>query len=217
MNSITITSYFSKNGIPSINLTPTIRIWEVNTNILLIGSPDGINLNVDGIMSEMISLPAGTQDGFYKFEFTQSLGFDSSKQYLIKVDGGVSENNYQRYQISQIEPIVDVVDAIFNEPIIQHTQVGSFGEKINQISANTQQLTLNLIDVMDLLNLVLKYDTNRTKIDIVNHTLTVYDDDCSTPLRTFKLYDANGIPSVADVIERRPIAIGTTDGQPVCN
>lgn len=217
MNSITITSHFSKNGIPSINLTPTIRIWEVNTHTLLIGAPDGTKLNIDGIMTEMVSSPAGTQDGFYKFEFTTILGFDDSKQYLIKVDGGASENNYQRYQVSQIDPIIDVVDAMFNEPIIQHTQVGSFGEKINQLSANTEQLTLNLIDVMALLDLVLKYDTNRTKIDIVNHTLTVYDDDCSTPLRTFKLYDANGIPSVADVIERRPIAIGTTDGQPVCN
>jgi hypothetical protein len=217
MNSIIITSHFSKNGIPSINLSPTIRIWEVNSNNdLLIGSPDGIKLNTDGFMTEMIS-SSGTQDGFYKFEFTSILGFDDSKQYLIKVDGGSSETGFQRYQVSQIDPIIDVVDAIFNEPIVQHTQLGSFGEKINQISANTQQLTLNLIDVMALLDLILKYDTNRTKIDIVNHTLTVYDDDCSTPLRTFKLYDANGTPSVADVIERRPITVGTTDGQPVCN
>jgi hypothetical protein len=46
--------------------------------------------------------------------------------------------------------------------------------------------------------------------------MIIYDDDCVTPLRTFSLRDAGGLPSTTDICERVPIAAGTTDGKDTC-
>lgn len=35
-------------------------------------------------------------------------------------------------------------------------------------------------------------------------TLTIYDDDCTTPLQTFYLKDSNGNLSITEVCERVP-------------
>jgi len=59
-------------------------------------------------------------------------------------------------------------------------------------------------------------DTNRTKIDDVAKTLTVYDDDCTTVLRVFQLLDQNGNPSTDSVCERKPTSTGPGDNKPVC-
>ena len=85
---------------------------------------------------------------------------------------------------------------------------------INNINNNTNQLILDATQIKDLINLLLKYETNRTRIDPVNKTLTVYDDDCTTVLRVFQLLDENGNLSTNSVCERRPVA--ATDGKPTC-
>lgn len=205
MSSKTIVSYFSKNGVPSIGLSPTIRIWELSPNKLLIGTPDGTVSDIDGTMTEVVS-DTGIQDGFYSFEFLDTMGYVPSKQYLVKIDGGISEQGFARYQVSQIDSVtVDIANAVWDEPCINHTQTGTVGEKLNQLSANSEQQLIKLLDVQELIRLILKYDTNRTRIDVSTHTLTVYDDDGVTPIQTFQLYDACGQLNVADVIERRPM------------
>jgi hypothetical protein len=234
--SIIITSFFTNNGIPAIGLSPSIRIWEINSgNTLVIGFPEGTHdsgngIGTDGTMLEIYDNtvgipgsgplpPSGSRDGFYKFEFTEAMGFDELKTYLVRCDGGSSLNTTERYQISQIDPsqnVESIADSILNAPATNHLVVGSIGEKINYTHSNTEQLALSVLDVQQLIELLMKYETNRTKIDPVNQTLTVYDDDCTTPLRTFKLLDSNGIPSVSEVCERIPQASGTSDGQTVC-
>lgn len=234
--SIIITSFFTNNGNPAIGLSPTIRIWELNTgNTLIIGYPEGTHdsgngIGTDGTMLEIYDntigipgsgpLPAsGSRDGFYKFEFTEAMGYDAFKTYLVRSDGGSSLNINERYQISQIDPsqnLQAITDAILDAPATNHLQVGSIGEKINFTHSNTEQLALSVLDVQQLIHLLMKYETNRTRIDPINHTLTVYDDDCTTELRTFKLLDSSGQPSISQVCERLPQASGTSDGQTVC-
>ena len=51
----------------------------------------------------------------------------------------------------------------------------------------------------------------RTRIDPTSKTLTVYDEDCTTILRVFNLYDSTGTPSVVDVCERKPVTKGPGD------
>jgi len=51
---------------------------------------------------------------------------------------------------------------------------------------------------------VLKYSKNRTKIDATAFTLTVYDDDGTTPLEVFDLKDENGVASITSIFERIP-------------
>ncbi len=234
MSFYTITSYITHNGVPATGLSPTIRIWEIGPihNTLIIGEPEGTGdpgtgVGTDGTMMEVfdktVGIPGsgdlpidGSRDGFYSFTFTDAMGYSASKSYVVRVDGGSSLPIYERYQTANIVSTSGIVDSILNEPVIDHTQIGSVGAILNQTHANTQQTVLNMVDVLDMIQLVLKYDTNRTKIDPANFTLTIYDNDCVTPLRTFKLLDSLGHPSVTDVCERSPQSTNTTDGLPTC-
>lgn len=244
MANIVITSYFSDKGHPTTGLSPIIRIWEVNDfdQTLIIGSVNGTHdpgpvgggaipgtgVGTNGIMIEMFDktagvgsggLPiAGDRDGMYRYNFDTFNGYDPNKSYMVRIDGGPTLNANDRYQMINFNAdtnIVDaVVDAVYNATATDYLLPGSFGELFNQTNANTDQLVLDVSDLMVLLDLTLKYQTNRTKIDHMAKTLTVYDDDCVTPLRVFNLYDHNNTLSVNEVCERRPVI--ANDGRPIC-
>lgn len=166
-----ITAHFSKKGSPQLGLSPTIKIWEITSvsNVVVIPS---------GNMSEI-------GDGLYKYTHTS---YDYAKNYAFIIDGGASLGA-ERYQISVNESYVeDISSRVYEEPVISHNTVGSFGELI----ANTNVL----------IELLLKYSQNRTKIDSTTKTLTIYDDDNITPIQIFQLKDTNGNPSITNIFER---------------
>jgi len=213
-----INSYFENNSGPLTGLTPTIRIWDVDgaSQTLIIGSPNGTGSNIDGTMVEVDD--GTSQDGFYKYEFTVGLGFDVTRTYLARVDGGAALNRL-RYQVVRFDPNTnlganEVADAVWDASVIDHNTVGTMGEYQNNIEIIR---TVDIPALFNLIDLLRKYETNRTRIDTTTNTLTIYDDDCSTPLRVFKLLDSSATPSVADVCERVPqIGGGSTDGQTEC-
>lgn len=219
-----INSLFTNGGLPATDIGtitpgyPSVRVWEVDgtTQTLIIGSPSGTGQITDGIMLEIVTGSPATSDGFYTFLFTDIVGYDGAKKYLIRTDGGPSLAVADRYQVGEIEPLVDeMANAVWDEQLApDHQQIGSAGLTLSQIKADTTQLFLDLANVSDLVNLLLKYDTNRTKIDDVANTLTVYDDDCTTVLRVFQLLDQTGTPSTDSVCERKPVS--ASDGKPVC-
>ena len=49
-----------------------------------------------------------------------------------------------------------------------------------------------------------KFNTNRSVINATNNTLTIYDDDGTTPIKVFDLKDNAGAPSVDEIYERAP-------------
>jgi|OM-RGC.v1.024672468 hypothetical protein len=73
-----IISFFRENGSPKTGLTPTIDIWE----------KDGTHTVNGAAMTEI----AG---GFYYYDFT---AYDTSKDYVIRTDGGATLEDYERYQ-----------------------------------------------------------------------------------------------------------------------
>ena len=79
------------------------------------------------------------------------------------------------------------------------------GRYLNDNHANGQQLIIDVATATTLIQTLLKYSANRTRIDKVNNTLTVYEDNGTTPLKVFELRDSNFSPSVAEVAERYPI------------
>jgi len=230
MSEIIITSYFASNGVPSIGLTPSLRIWEITNNgqDLIIGDSEGTgnagpagggngagSTGVDGVMVEVVDNSAS--DGFYRYTFDEFNGYDPLKCYVFRVDGGDTLNPSERYQAGELsieQNAEALVDLIYNEPANEHIVTGSFGEVINQINATTAQTFMDLGDVMELVELVRKYNTNRTRVDMATNQLTVYDDDCVTPLRVFNMLNGNGEPSLSEMCERVPTA--ASDGQPVC-
>lgn len=216
-----ISSYFENNTGPITGLSPTIRIWEISAtgNTLLVGAPCGVAQSTDGAMVEVSACgsPATTQDGFYSFNFSAALGYDPTKFYVIRVDGGSSLASQFRYQSAELTP----AQAISNEGVwdvqrASHLLSGSTGEALSQIKADTtnisDKLYLDADSVLDVVQLMLKMDAGRTKIDPAAKTLTIYDTDCTTVLRTFELYDSNGNKSITDVCERIPRVKGPGDG-----
>ena len=228
MSEITITSYFEDDNGPLTGLSPTIRIWEVGSsgNDLVIGSPCGSGSSSDGNMVGVGDCGSpSTQDGFYTFTFTSALGFDTTKNYALRIDGGVSLSQSIRYQSAVISPTDStegLADTVWNANASEYS-LGSpttMGGLINGTFTSVETIRVTDIPVLfAVMDLIRKYNTNRTKIDIFTQTLTIYDDDCVTPLRVFKLYDHTGTPSTEEVCERRGYSgsplIGP-DGYPTC-
>jgi hypothetical protein len=224
MAQIEINSLFANNGVPATNIAaatpgyPTVRVWEVNGAVqtLIVGAPSGTGQSTDGIMLEIDDGGSPeTKDGFYTFLFTDTIGYDPTKKYLVRSYGGTSLPAADRYQTAEINPIEEtIINGVWDEDRTEHLGTNSTGLALNQIKADTTQLFLDLDTVNDLVTLLLKFDTNRTKINDTAKTLTVYDNDCTTVLRVFRLLDQNGIPSTDSVCERRPIT--ASDGKPVC-
>jgi len=219
MAQIEINSLFTTNGIPTSGLSPTIRIWEVAGAVqtIIVGFPTGTGQPTDGAMSEIFDTGSPPiSDGFYTFLFTDTIGYDATKKYLIRTDGGASLPDGDRYQTGEIDPIEEaIINGVWDEVLApDHLDTGSAGLILSEVKADTTSLSLDVSDVNDLVTLLLKYDTNRTKIDDTNKTLIIYDDDCTTVLRTFQLLDQTGTPSTDSVCERKPIS--SSDGKPVC-
>jgi len=217
MADIIIGSFFSNISGPVSGLSPTVRIWEVtgSGHDLVIGSPCGSVQNVDGAMTELddCGSPATTTDGFYRFTFTSALGYDPTKTYVVRVDGGASLSSGNRYQVREIPP--DTAYQVWSEQTSDHLIAGSTGLALAQTKAETTNISnalyLDTDSVLNVLEVLTKHELGRTRIDPTAKTLTVYDEDCTTVLRVYDLYNASGTKSVEDVCERVPRSKGAGD------
>jgi hypothetical protein len=237
MSEIIISSYFADNSGPKTGLTPTIRIWEVTSSgeSLIVGSPCGSGSATDGNMTEMADCgsPASSKDGFYRYTFDTVLGYDTAKTYVARIDGGNTLSSGYRYQSTSIGPLNSVegmANAIWNESAANHPSSSpeTMGGRLNSTYDNVETIRVTDIPALfSLMDLLRKYDTNRTRIDSVNNTLIIYDDDCTTVLRTFRLLDHSGLPSSSEVCERTsingvadgssPSGFTGSDGYPTCS
>lgn len=217
MAEVLITSFFTRSGQPANNIEtitpgfPIVRIWQV-----VDGTPSG-----DAFIGEFEMIPVedgSNDDGFYKYSFSDVDGYVPTNTYIFRSDGGGSISLGERYQVARLDPTdtaEGIADAVWDEPRTDHLIVGSTGEALSLIKADTtniiDRLYLDPDSVFALTNLLLRLEAGRTRIDPTNQTLTIYDTDCVTPLRVFKLLDNTGTPSVTSVCERRPITEGPGD------
>lgn len=109
-------------------------------------------------------------------------------------------------------PTVDqIVDGVWDRLSSSHTSSGTFGETISMIKATGDlnfsklvEANVKLDTASTILQALLKYEKNRTKIDQTAKTMTVFDDDGVTVLKVFDLKDFAGQPSITQVAERAP-------------
>jgi hypothetical protein len=105
----------------------------------------------------------------------------------------------------------EIAGAVWDTNAISYVQSGSFGQFMNMIKAMTES-TANDVAIMKpkldtataLIQTLLKYQSNRTKIDQTAKTMTVYQDDGVTVLKVFDLKDFTGTSSITQVAERVP-------------
>jgi hypothetical protein len=119
-----ITSFFTKNSVPKLALSPTIRIWEVDA-----GSQTLVVIN-----APMVEVG----DGFYKYDFTT---YDFTKDYVFRTDGGIPQLD-ERYQYGaseycrlEVETIADITSNVWEEDASLHTTPGTTGALLNLITA----------------------------------------------------------------------------------
>lgn len=186
-----VTSFFTKNGIPQTGLTPTINIWLLDPN-----NPNNNTLVVNNdSLTEIAS-------GWYRYTFT---AYDIFSNYVFLVDGGTSLSGGERYAPGSNDSFQeDIAVSTWEEPAILHTTTGSMGLLENQIKADTGSISISMASAISLVTTLLKYEKNRTRINTMAKTLTVYDDDGLTPLKVFDLKDSSGNSSVIEVAERMP-------------
>ena len=186
-----IAARFRDNGVPQTSLSPTIDIYRLSDDTLVIN---------DGAMVEVAN-------GWYKFVFTEGDGFDPREDYVYDADGGASITSpFERFQEGACcasEP-EEIADGVWEADQSLYVDINTMGGTHNATFSNVQQLLFDVADVQTLINLVRKYQTNRTRIDTTAKTLTVFDDDGVTPLTVFTLRDGSGTPSTDEVCERDP-------------
>lgn len=211
---IEISLQFSRDGAPATDIPaltpgfPKIRIWDVT---------DGTNSVVIGYTVMNPVIDGADNDGFYKYRFTNGNGFDETKRYSVAFDAGSSiTNDYERYSSGQIVPTDDVIngklDSIETKVDTAITDIGTVDGKVDSIETKVDVIDGEIGDIATLLDYLRKFESNRTFIDVNNHELLVFDDDCNTVMWKFKLLDHLGAPSVDEIAERVPIAGGTITG-----
>lgn len=192
-----INSFFTRNGNIATGLSPLVYIWQM------------VGTTKTAIVTGALATETG--NGFYAYDFT---AYNGSLDYTVMVDAGASMTVYGRYNIATITPnaevtisqtnIDQITNGVWDADRMDHNISGSTGEALNQIKADTTSISLAIVTIDQLLRTLTKYEANRTKIDTVAKTLTVYDDDKVTPIRVFDLKDTLGNASVAEVAERNP-------------
>lgn len=84
---------------------------------------------------------------------------------------------------------------------------GSSGTTIDEtalLNSVVQLVQVDVTNILDIVTMVKKFDTNRTKIDENAFTLTVFDDNGTSPLQVYDLKDRNGVASFTEIFERVP-------------
>lgn len=188
MSTKIITAFFTSSGVPCTGLVPAITITSTTTSV----------------DTTTVSAASMTEigNGWYKYAFTT---YDRALDYVFVIDGGSSLDAYDRYQHGGNESYAeDISSAVLEEPLVDHAVTGSLSDNVTRIKADTTTIVVSEVTITTLLNTLLKYQRNRTRIDTSNAQLIIYDDDETTPLTTFNLKDFNGMPSVQEVCERIP-------------
>jgi len=90
-----ILCFLTESGAPKTGLSPTIRIRDLSDNSLVI---------TDAAMTEV-------GDGFYKYNFTN---FDKTKDYSIRMDGGASLSDSDRYKYCSNSELWTTMNQILN-------------------------------------------------------------------------------------------------------
>lgn len=186
-----ITAHFTSSSIPQPGLTPIIDVFELGATVA------GPNNHVV-IAANMAEIGGG----WYRYDFAS---YDPSKSYVFNIDGGAVLADCDRYKYGGNESYAeDITKTVLEEPLIDHVTTGSLAETVTMIKADTASIMVSESAIVILLDTLLKYQRNRTKIDTTHAQLIIYDDDGTTPLTTFDLKDFNGMPSVQEVCERIP-------------
>lgn len=170
-----IVTFFTDNGEPRTGLSPTLRIRNLVTGILISSVP----------MVEK-------GDGFYTYDFA---AYDPEVDYGFRADGGAVLSDYDRYtfttndtgvleaQIADIDiaQINEIRDAILDEVLSAHDTEFTVGRALNYMH---------------------DFVAGNYTIDIVNNQFILYKEEDGLEYLRFDLFDAFDTPTSTGVFKR---------------
>jgi hypothetical protein len=113
-----ILAFFTNSGTPATGLTPTIRVREVPVGTLVV---------TDQAMTEL-------GDGHYSYDFT---GYDATKDYAIRCDGGITLPSGERYTYAGNENYYeDTQQSVWSTPVTAYTGKNMTGAMQTLIYSN---------------------------------------------------------------------------------
>jgi hypothetical protein len=99
------------------------------------------------------------------------------------------------YHLSDTSPITP----------IQNTNLDTIEFKVDAVQTDVDAIQVDITNIGTVIDELIKYQKNRTVIDPVAFTMTIFDNDGITPLHVFDLKDQNGVASVESIFERIPV------------
>ena len=107
-----IVSFFTKSGVPALNLlTPTIKIIEIPSGTIIVNNAN---------MTEL-------SDGFYYYNFS---GYVYTKDYAIRCDGTSALSDSERYMIAGNENYYEDINTVLSNNSLLQRIVGLLHENI---------------------------------------------------------------------------------------
>lgn len=163
-----ISSFFTDGGLPAEGLSPTIRIWDLDTNIELV---------TDDAMTEV-------GGGWYKYEFTT---YNPLIKYAFRAFGGASLPDSEQFSWATNESFIDdyltdLVGAIWEEAGVDHQTTNTFGQFLNRVDALTQAIKIALLN-----RHTIEQQSDGTFV------LTRFEDDDITPSSSAIISRQNGL------------------------
>ena len=119
----------------------------------------------------------------------------------LTLDGTVTNGTIT---VRGIYELIDNSAGLPNVVVNQTTNLDDIEFKIDNIQTDIDVIEVTLGNISTVIDDLIKYQRNRSVIDPVAFTLTIYEDDKTTPLKVFDLKDQNGVASVTKIFERIP-------------
>ena len=123
MSTKILTANYTLDGVPTTGLTPTVTIILLDAD-----DPTTNTIVVSGGVCTEVGL------GWYRYDFT---GYEVTENYLFSFDAGLGVPAYARW----LHGANDVNSAdTWDQPYLNHMEIGSFGYSQTQIKADTTNI-----------------------------------------------------------------------------
>jgi hypothetical protein len=116
---------------------------------------------------------------------------------LSRIDVNISSRSSQSSVDDLQSSVNSSFDAVVNLLNVLDSKIALLDDQITTIDLDVSSMMLVLSELK-------KMNFNRSRIDPIEKTLTIYDDDDITPIVIFNLLDTSGDPSIEEVAEKVP-------------
>lgn len=157
-----------------------------------------IELNTSNLVDLIRVSGDGTSNGDYPdvFQIAAEVRNELATE-LSRIDAPVSSRASQ----TSVDNLRTEMETSFDTVV---NLLNVLDSKIDLVSDQIQYIDVDMDQMLTILAELKKFNFNRSKIDPTAKTLTIYDDDDTTPLVVFNLLDTNQQGSVEEVAEKVP-------------